>query len=62
MFELLGGTQSNSKVTLYNQEIQLIYDIHHLIKSVRNNSLNGDIKISNKIISFRDVKDVYNIE
>lgn len=50
MFELLGGTQSNPTIILCNQEINLIYDVPHLLKSVRNNLLNGDIKINNKII------------
>lgn len=62
MFELLGGTESNPTIKLYNQEINLIYDVPHLLKSVRNKFLNGDIKINNKIISFNDVKVAYNID
>jgi len=34
----------------------------HLIKSLRNNLLNGDIHIGNKIISFDDVKKTYEID
>lgn len=34
----------------------------HLIKSVRNNLLNGDFKTEDKIISLKDVKKVYHID
>jgi len=34
----------------------------HLLKSVRNNLLSGNIKVENKIISFGDIQKTYEID
>jgi len=62
MFDLLGGSLSNPTTKINTKEIFLIYDVPHLLKSVRNNLLNGDIKLKNKIITLRDIKDTFNID
>lgn len=62
MFSLLGGTISNPSVTINGQKLILIYDMPHLIKSLRNNLLDGNIQIDNNIISFQDVKAAYEID
>jgi DNA transposase THAP9 len=62
MFSILGGSEINPFTTIYNQKLFLIYDMPHLIKSVRNNLLNGDFKIGKNIISLKDVKKTYEID
>lgn len=42
MYTLLGGTEDQPWTTLCNKKIILIYDMPHLVKSIRNNLLNGD--------------------
>jgi len=43
-------------------KIFVIYDVPHLIKSVRNNLLNGDIHFDNGKASWRHVSDLYKID
>lgn len=62
LFSLLGGTASNPITTIHSEKIYLIYDIPHLIKSLRNNLLTGDIQVQNKIISFQDIIKAYEID
>lgn len=47
MFSLLGATYNNPLVDINGQKLFLIYDMPHLIKSLRNNLLDGNIKIEN---------------
>lgn len=62
MFSLLGGTVTNPSINIYGRKLTLIYDMPHLIKSLRNNLLDGNIQIENNIISFQDVKKAYQID
>lgn len=62
MFDLLGGTKTNPVVDINGKQICLIYDIPHIIKSLRNNFLNSDIVIGNKKICFQDIKDTFTID
>lgn len=62
MYDLLGGSQSKPTTKLNDKELFLIYDVPHLLKSVRNNLLNGDIKLKNKTITFKDISDTYKID
>lgn len=62
LFSLLGGTELNPLCIIHGQSLHLIFDIPHLIKSLRNNLMSGDIQIKNKIISFQDVFKTYNID
>jgi len=48
--------------TIHGQSLNLIYDIPHLIKSLRNNLITEDIQIKNKIISFQDLFKTFNID
>lgn len=59
MFSLL-STVISPPVNIYGRKLILIYDMPHLIKSLRNNLLDGNIQIDNIIISFQDVKKTYN--
>lgn len=43
LFNLLGGDESNPFCKIHEHSLHLIYDIPHLIKSLRNNLLTGDI-------------------
>jgi len=56
MYSLSGGTIKKSFTEICDQKFFLVYDMPHLIKSLRNNLLNGDIQIGDKIISLDDVK------
>jgi hypothetical protein len=47
MYTLLKWTEVNPHTIISGQKIFLIYDLPHLIKSVRNNLLNGDFKFDN---------------
>lgn len=63
MFKLLGGTEEDPSTIINDKKLFLMYDMPHLIKSLRNNLLNGDFEISkNKIVSINDNKTTYNID
>jgi hypothetical protein len=62
LFSLLGGTENCPKTEIYGQTLFLIYDIPHLFKSIRNNLLNGNIKINEKTIVFQDIVKTYDID
>jgi hypothetical protein len=62
MFSLLGGTEENPSTIICDKKLYLIYDMPHLLKSVRNNLLSGNIKVGNKIISFGDIQKTYEID
>jgi len=62
MFSLFGGTENNPSTVLCGKKLFLIYDMPHLIKSIRNNLLTGDFKINEKLISLNDVKKTYEID
>lgn len=56
MFSLLGASQNNHSTEICSIKLFLMYDTPHLIKSLRNNLLNGDFKIGNKIVSINDIQ------
>lgn len=56
MINLLGSTDDNPSTEICRQKLYLIYDMPHLLKSMRNNLLTGDFKIENNIISLNDIK------
>lgn len=56
MFSLLGASQNNPSTEICGKKLFLIYDMPHLIKSLRNNLLSGDFKIGNKVVSINDIK------
>lgn len=63
MYTLLGGTEDKPWTTLCNKKIFLIYDMPHLVKSIRNNLLNGDfIYNKNKIVSIKNIRAAYDID
>lgn len=62
MFSLFGGTENNPYTTICGKKLFLIYDMPHLLKSLRNNLLTGDFKINDKIISLKDIKKTYEID
>jgi len=62
MFTLLGGTEENPSTVICDKKLYLIYDMPHLLKSVRNNLLSGNFKIENKIISFGDIQKTFEID
>lgn len=61
LFSLLNGTESNPITEIHDQKLVLIYDIPHLIKSIRNNLLTGDIQLNKILITFEDIKKTYKI-
>jgi len=61
-FSLLGGTEDKPYTTICEQKLFLLYDMPHLVKSIRNNLLNGNFQIGDKIISLKDVYKAYEID
>lgn len=62
MFSLFGATEDNPFTVISGAKLFLIYDMPHLIKSLRNNLLTGDFKINNKIVSMKDIQKTYEID
>ncbi|KAF0710657.1 Transposable element P transposase [Aphis craccivora] len=63
MYTLLRGNEDQPSTTICGQKIFLIYDMPHLIKSVRNNLLNGNFVMNkNKLVSLNDIKMAYEID
>lgn len=63
MFSILKGTEDNPHTTICGQTLFLIYDLLHLIKSLRNNLLNGDYIIEKtKLVTLKDIKKTYEID
>lgn len=65
MFSLLGGTPENPFALINCKKIFLMYDIPHLMKSIRNNLLTGNIITANdgeKKICFDDFRETYKID
>lgn len=62
--KLLGVTEPTRPFFLDNDgnKYYTIYDTPHLMKSIRNNLLNGNYILDNEIISFSDVRDTYRID
>lgn len=62
MFSLLGATEDNPSTIICSTNLFLIYDMPHLMKSIRNNLLTGDFKIDNNIVSMKDIHKTYEID
>ncbi|CAI6371260.1 unnamed protein product [Macrosiphum euphorbiae] len=66
MYTLLGGSSENPFTVIGGRQLFLIYDVPHLVKSVRNNLLTGNIVINKngqkKIIDFEDFRNTYKID
>jgi len=63
MYTLLGGNEDQPSTTICGKKLFLIYDMPHLIKSVRNNLLNGDFEINNsRKVSMNDIRKAYEID
>lgn len=58
----LRGTVKKPFFEIFDRKLYLVYDMPHLIKSLRNNLLSGDLQIGSKIVSFDDVKKTYEID
>lgn len=63
MYTLFKGTEDNPYSTICGQKLFLFFDLPHLIKSLRNNLLNGDFKFDNtKVATMKDIKKTYEID
>ncbi|KAL4091160.1 hypothetical protein QTP88_025897 [Uroleucon formosanum] len=63
MFSILKGTEDNPHTTICGQKLFLIYDLPHLIKSLRNNLLNGNYIIEKtKLVTLKDIRKTYEID
>lgn len=60
--KFLGVSHQHPHFFVENTKIFGIYDTPHLIKSVRNNLLTGDFLIENNVVSFDNVRKVYEID
>jgi len=61
-YMLLGGTQEKPYFIENENKIYLLFDMPHLVKSIRNNLLNGDFQIGEKVISLSDVHKAFAID
>lgn len=66
MFSILNASPDKPYTVIEGKKFYLIYDFPHLLKSVRNNLLNGNIMLKTsectKIIRFYDFKNTYTID
>lgn len=60
--KILGVTLSNPYFYVNHKKIFTIYDVPHLVKSIRNNLIARDIYIGEKTVSWEDVRAVYQID
>lgn len=61
-YTILGVTTEEPFFLIDNQKIIAIHDVPHLFKNIRNNLQDSDFRFGNKIISFKDIVKVYNID
>lgn len=62
MYTLLGGNEDQPSTTICGKKLFLIYDMPHLIKSVRNNLLSGDFEINSRKVTMNDIRKAYKID
>lgn len=64
MYDMLGVTEDNPEVTIgkSGDPILCMYDVPHLVKSVRNNLLSDDFIYSGKRISMKDIKKTFLVD
>ena len=62
MFKLFDITTDSPFISLNNQQIYFMYDPPHLFKSVRNNFAAHDIKIGQKTMKWKYIKEFYEKE
>lgn len=60
--KILGSTTEKPYFLYNSHKIYTIFDTPHLIKSIRNNLLNGYFQYENKTVRFQDIIDTYNID
>lgn len=58
----LGVTPANPNFTVNGKNIIAIQDASHLIKSLRNNLLNGDYLFNNQFVRLKDILKTYEID
>lgn len=62
LYKLLNVTIENPYFIINNTQCYALYDAPHLLKSIRNNLLDGDFSYDDKRISFNDIRNVYEID
>lgn len=60
--KLLNISEENPFFFVNNHKIFSVYDVPHLLKSVRNNFIEACFQKNKKIFSFYDIKETYNID
>ncbi|KAF5281927.1 hypothetical protein FQR65_LT14453 [Abscondita terminalis] len=63
-FQLLGATKDNPTINISGSQLFTIFDVPHLIKSLRNNFMNEklDIFVNNNLVSWSDVVQTYKVD
>lgn len=61
-YSILGVTTQEPFFIINKEKIMALHDVPHLFKNIRNNLQDSDFEIENKIISFKDIVKVYNID
>lgn len=66
LYKCLGVTTDQPYYMLQNHKIICIYDVPHLIKSIRNNFINYDLQIgegeASKVVSWNVIRQLYKID
>lgn len=62
MMEQLGTTLEKPYFTVGSAEVVVLFDTPHIIKSIRNNLYSKNLLFNEKIVSFKHIKDLYNLD
>ncbi|KAB0803465.1 hypothetical protein PPYR_00435 [Photinus pyralis] len=62
LFKLLNVLSSKPYIIINSNKYYALFDAPHLIKSIRNNLLDGDFLYEGNRVSFNDIKEVFNID
>ncbi|CAK1591587.1 unnamed protein product [Parnassius mnemosyne] len=57
--QIISGERIDDVIVINNHTLSVIHDPPHLIKGLRNNFLNKDIKYNDKISKWSDIAEVY---
>lgn len=63
-FDLLGATKENPMIDIEGQKIFTLFDVPHLLKSLRNNFMNKTLQmvVKNKPVAWTDITKTYEID
>jgi hypothetical protein len=60
--KLLGATLAKPYIYFEGNKIHCLYDAPHLFKCIRNNLINHNMTVNNKIVSWQDVREFFKVD